>query len=601
MGRSGRTAAVALAVAAAFGADAALAVPAGDGACRWHAREILDTAGEVRTGGLTGRLERTAETGSGRSKETSDLGIGVTRRGFDGHLAWSQDMSGGVHDLNSGFARALAVSMAWLDGRQGCPPSAAAGMALLGPREEGDRRFAAWRASPPGGTPFELWYDGKTGLLDRAFFQMAESRLIRHFADWRDVGSGRLAAFEQRDEYPEDEDEVVVRLAHADVRPKATTADFARPAPPRDATIRDGRTSTTVPYADDHRTRTYVPVYLNGKGPFTFELDNGGHNILTTETADAIGLTTAGSFNATGAGNAVSQSGIARIAELRIGDAVMTDQPVRVRKLSAEANDRSPNPPRAGILGLELFERYIIAIDRQEKTVTLSRFGSMPHPKGTPVPLVFAEDAPLVAGSYQGRPGDFMLDTGNAGATIIEDCWAAPLGLTQALATGTPRGDARYSKGDVALGPFRLSGELVSYYGPALRGSEYTRAVAGIYGEPLLSRFDATYDYSRGTVWLDRIPDAQPVPFDRSGLTLTKADGGALTVAAVMPDSPAEAAGFKKGDRVTAIDGKPASAMSRADAAALLRGKVGSRIVLGGRFGDKDGTKSLILREMIRN
>jgi hypothetical protein len=414
------------------------------------------------------------------------------------------------------------------------------------------------------------------------------------------VGGGRVAAFDQRDEYPEDEDEVTVHVAHAEVRHQAKAGDFARPVLPRDASFLHGRRSTTVPYDDDHRTRIYVPVYLNGKGPFTFELDNGGHNILTVETAEALGLTSAGAFNSTGAGNAVSQSGIARIAEMRIGDAVVTNQPVRVRKLSAQANDRSPNPPRAGILGLELFERFVVAVDRRARTVTLSRFGAVQRPKGTPVPIVFAEDAPLVAGSYQGQSGDFMLDTGNAGATIIEDYWAAPLGLTADLAKGSPRGDARYSSGTIGLGPFTLPGEVVSYYGPAERGSEYTRAVAGIYGEPLLSRFDAAYDYSRGLVWLDPVAEAQPVPFDRSGLSLAKTDGGAFAVSAVPAGSPAEAAGFKKGDVVDAVDGRRAPTLSRADAAALLRGNVGTRIVLRGRYGGEDGSRTLVLRDLVR-
>jgi S1-C subfamily serine protease len=193
-----------------------------------------------------------------------------------------------------------------------------------------------------------------------------------------------------------------------------------------------------------------------------------------------------------------------------------------------------------------------------------------------------------------------MLDTGNAGATIIEDYWAAPLGLTAGLAKGSPRGDARYSSGTIGLGPFTLPGEVVSYYGPAERGSEYTRAVAGIYGEPLLSRFDAAYDYSRGLVWLDPVAEAQPVPFDRSGLSLAKTDGGAFAVSAVPAGSPAEAAGFKKGDVVDAVDGRPAPTLSRADAAALLRGNVGTRIVLRGRFGGEDGSRTLVLRDLVR-
>jgi hypothetical protein len=579
-------------------AAALLALAAAHAACPTRPGEVLELLGRVETGGLTGKLARRVEAATGRSFEVHDLGIVVTRTGFDGRLAWSQDGSGGVHDLNSAFGRRLAASMAWLDGRVGCSPSQRDGITRLGVRTEGKRRFYAWKAGPPGGVPFELWYDLRGGRLDRPFFQMAETRLIRHFADWRSV-DGRLVPFLQRDEFPEDEDEVVRRITHATIRKTAGPADFVRPRPPSDARILGHVAFTTVPFEDDHRTRIYLPVTLNGKGPFLFELDNGGHNILTSETAAALGLQKTGSFNATGAGTAVAQSGTARVTRVQIGNAVVTDQPFSVREFSAASNDRSPNPPRAGVLGLELFERFVIAIDPRAKTVTLSRFDTIDRPATAPIPLVFTEDAPLIEGSYDGEPGDFMLDTGNAGPTIIEDYWAVPRGLTTELNKGVARGATKVTHGSVGVGPFDLNDELVSYYGPAERGSEYSRAVAGIYGEPLLSRFKSTYDYSGGVVWLEPLPEVKPQPFDRSGLSLAKAEGGALKVAPVAGGSPAQKAGIAKDDLIGAIQGIPSTKLSRADAAAIFRGEPGMAVMLTGTFGGAQGLKQLTLAELI--
>ncbi|HEY4070218.1 MAG TPA: aspartyl protease family protein [Sphingomicrobium sp.] len=575
------------------------ALTASHGTCAWQRGEVLEVHGEVQTGGLTGRLERRVEIGAGRSFEADDLGIVVIRNGFDRRRAWSQDMSGGVHELNSEFARRLAVSMAWLDGRQGCAPSRRASMMRVGSRTEKGRRFAAWTASPPGGVTFELWYDARTGRLDRALFQMTESRLIRHFAGWRDIGGGRWIAFEQRDEFPEDEDETVRKVTRAFFRPTALQSDFARPNPPNDVSFAHGAQSTTVRFEDDHRTRIYIPVTINGKGPFLFELDNGGHDILTSSTAEALGLSGTGSFNSTGAGNAVSQSGIARVAEIRVGDAVVTNLPVTIRKFSPASNDRSPNPPRAGILGLGLFERFVVAIDPVAKTVTLSPFGGAETPPGAAIPLVFAEDAPLIEGSYAGHRGDFMLDTGNAGPTIMEDFWARPLGLAAALDVGVPRGETKVSRGTVGIGGIEALDELVSYYGPAERGSEYSRAVAGVYGEPLLSRFRSTYDYSRNRVWLEPLPGVSPLPFDRSGLSLAKADDGRLKVSAVMLGSPADEAGIRVGDVVRSMDGQRAESLSRADAVEVLRQRAGTPIALIGTFGGTEGSRSLMLRELL--
>jgi C-terminal processing protease CtpA/Prc len=121
-----------------------------------------------------------------------------------------------------------------------------------------------------------------------------------------------------------------------------------------------------------------------------------------------------------------------------------------------------------------------------------------------------------------------------------------------------------------------------------------------VYGEPLLSRFNATYDYSRSTVWLEPLPDVGPLPFDRSGLSLTKVDGGALKVSAVMQGSPAEEAGIRAGDIVTAINGIASRRLSRADAAAILRDQVGKAVMLSGTFGDVDGQKTVTLRDPLR-
>src|SRR5436190_2982940 len=119
-----------------------LVLAASHAGCAWHRGEMLDLSGVVETGGLTGKLKRLVEPASGQSIEAQDLGIVVTRNGFDGKLAWSQDMSGGVHDLNSDFARRLAVSMAWLDSRLGCGPSQTDSMTQLGIRIQGKRRFS---------------------------------------------------------------------------------------------------------------------------------------------------------------------------------------------------------------------------------------------------------------------------------------------------------------------------------------------------------------------------------------------------------------------------------------------------------------------------
>lgn len=480
-----------------------------EASCTQPTGEFLAISGEVTQGDLRGTFTREIDPTTGRFRESVDLGLVKSGTGFDGRMAWSRDVSGASHYLTSDFARKVAVSEAWLTSNLDCPPPTHSTAAKhLGPNSSG---FDVWQITPTGGAPIELWYNFRTGELDRSVLQYPENRLIHHYSDWREISPGLRLPFAQRDEDPEDESDSLYAFGTV---AKLKDASFSPPPLPNDSRILSGK-STTIPFEDDGGRRIFLPVYLNGKGPFAFELDNGGHFILAEATAKTLGVVAQGSFSSTGAGNAIRQAGYVPIAKLRVGDAEIVNQTAKVLPLSS--NDRGSLPPRAGILGLEFFERFIVSIDHRKKTVTLSPIiEPLRAAPGRPLRLLFDEDAPLVEGSFEGAKGNIMLDIGNAGPTIIEDYWATQNGLTAALSKGTPNGSSKLSKGRISIGPFSLADESVRYFGSAERGSEYTRSVAAIAGEPLLSRFNAVYDYERQTVWLEPVASDSAVSFEKS-------------------------------------------------------------------------------------
>ncbi|MBE9032458.1 PDZ domain-containing protein [filamentous cyanobacterium LEGE 11480] len=66
-------------------------------------------------------------------------------------------------------------------------------------------------------------------------------------------------------------------------------------------------------------------------------------------------------------------------------------------------------------------------------------------------------------------------------------------------------------------------------------------------------------------------------------------DTKVLTIVEPLPDSPASRAKVKSGDRIVAVDGKSTKGMSIEDASALIRGEIGSKVVLRlRRKGQKD-------------
>lgn len=542
--------------------------------------EVLVLEGTVSKGGLEGHFTRTIEPGSGKSVENRDYGVIQTGSGNDGRRAWSRDVSGFSHDLNSEFAQRLARSEAWLSAHQG------------------ERHFSGGKIVPRGGAPIEVWYDGLTGSLDRAMLQYAENSLVRHYADWRDIGSGFRVPFRQVEEDIEDQSTTTFVVEKASLQRERGPDRFRKDAPPADIRFLEPGKPSTVAYEDDHRTRIYIPVYLNGKGPFTFELDSGGHFILAPQTVLALGLAPQGMFSSTGAGTQVSRAGYVRVDSVRIGTAEFVGQPAKVLPLSDASNNRGPKPPRAGILGLELFERFRVSIDRVARTVTLEAPGKTQPPRPwVSVSITFDEDAPLASGSFSGAAGPLMIDTGNAGSSIIEQYWAEQAGRAGVFDTALTVGnETKVALGDITLGPYPLTHEIVSYYGAQPRGSEHTRSVAAVLSEPLLSRFDLIFDYADGLLWLKPLLDRSPVPFNRSGLSPAKTPDGAFSAANVIAGSPADDAGMKVGDLIDEVGGQPSQSLSRADVMAIFQQPAGTVVEVRVRSTAAESARSLSIR-----
>ncbi len=554
----------------------ALAVLHDGPTCRnWRSIAGLRLSGRYVMSGLTLGFRMTIDARSGRFAQhyagAPNLPAGGT--GFDGRSAWSAN-GAAAHPLNSRYERGLARSRAWLARRGWCSSDYAG--ATVTPLRVNDASgdFAVVRAVPPFGAPIEMWIDRSTGLLDRTLLQLAETREIDRFADWRTV-AGVVVPFGQRVDYPEDtaRETWIVTAARA-LRALPAVA-FAQPAPAADATIDGGATSTTVPYRIEGQ-KPLVDVWLDGRGPFPFVVDTGGHFILTPATARRIGARTAGAEKNLGQGTEVRTGGFAHVATLRIGAALIRDQVAAVVPYSFARLERGPRPPKAGWLGLQFFERFAVTFNPRTHRMTIAMFAHAPAaPRAVRVPLLFDEDAPVVACRIAGRPGTCMIDTGNAGPTIVEGHWLERVGLTDRLRHGLDEDGDRIARTRIDIGPLALRDELVDYSPPAVRGSESTYSVAAILAEDLTGRYGMTVNYRDGWLALQPLGIAA-APYDRTGLRLEKQTDGTFVVAAVAADSPAAQAGVNVGDRIVAVDGVLAQRFSRADLSTLGRGPVGS-------------------------
>jgi hypothetical protein len=336
-----------------------------------------------------------------------------------------------------------------------------------------------------------------------------------------------------------------------------------------------------------------------------FILDTGGHAILDTVAAKALGLRAAGTGVSGGAGAGTIALQYARIKSVRIGDAELLDQPFLVIPYPYDFYERGRKAPLAGILGLEWFERYAARIDYARRSLTLTPLSAFSHDgSGTRVPIQFQEDMPLARAAAEGHGGSFGVDTGNAGVVVLYGDFLRRTGL---LAKYT-RGYAQLGKGTgggnsgriETLSSFAIAGHtipnLTGYFTQMKSGSFSSWTEAGDLGLTVLSRFTPTFDYANQTLYLDPVVHPLVIPPNRSGLTFEKNQPSAIDVLAVRPNSAASEAGIIAGDRILAVNGKGARDLSRADVLDALTAAGGTAVQLTVARGATTRTVQLILR-----
>jgi hypothetical protein len=552
------------------------------GCAAWRDLDGIRSRGTYVADGVQYRFAESLDVRTGRFSRSWRAAAGLGgAEGFDGTRHWIEDRSGGRHDLDAAHARELTVTQAWLYRRAWCDPSLdGAALYALGPRTQGRRTFDAFRVTPGGGAPVEIWIDRATHLIDRTIEQLTESREIDSFSHWSSL-RGALLPTSITVDYPEDQ--TVERWAISSLTPLEDIAglQFGPPSRPRDVSMLDGTDRSVVPLFIEGN-KPLIDVRLNGIGPFPYVVDTGGHFIVTTATARNVGLRGVGAANSLGAGTGILRASFARVSNVRIGSAAIADQIAKVMPYGFARLERGPRPPKAGWLGLELFERFAVTMDPRARRLTLRPLPATIDPPGARIPIFFDEDAPLLSCRIAGRPGVCMIDTGNAGYTIVEARWAQRVGLAPNPRESVNEGGGwRAARATIDFGPFRLPREVVEYAPPVPRGSESTTTVAAILSEDVIRRYVMTVDYEEHGAWFEPIAGAKALPYDRCGLEVDKRPDGSFTVWYVIPRSPADAAGLRKGDRIVALDARPSSEFSAADFYARNAAAVGTERTFG--------------------
>lgn len=557
------------ALAAGSADDVLKANYAATGGKAWDGKITMSADANLSGQGLTGTAHSLYDLRDGRNVVDFKLGPAAGANGYDGKTPWQKDTSGTITQQQGGDAVVLAVNDAYRNANLWWRPDHGGAVVVSqGEKDTPSGRADVLTVTPKGGKPFDAWFDLKTHLLIKTVEQGGPQLVTTVMSDYRpesgvvvphkiviDTGVG--------EKYLQTISVTKVEFLPAQpdtafAAPKVTVSDFS---------ITGGAAQTQIPIKliNNH---IYADAKVNGKGPFTFIFDTGGHNIVTPPLSKQLGLKMEGSLPGTGAGEGVVEAGFVNGVTLEVGDATVKNQ--LFMQFPLDKFGEIEGTPMPGMVGYETFRRFVTRIDYGAKTLTLidpEKFDA--KDAGTPVKFVFNDQIPEVMGTIEGIPAKFDIDTGSRSELTVTKPFAQknnmlathPKGVNAVDGWGVGGPSTGYvtrardvTIGDVKIGP--VVATLADQDKGAFSGSEYSANVGG----GVLKRFIVTFDYNNQIMYLKPLP--QPVAdtgtYDRAGMWVNIAGGG-FKIVAITKTGPAESAGLQVDDIIMAVDGKPAT------------------------------------------
>lgn len=252
-----------------------------------------------------------------------------------------------------------------------------------------------------------------------------------------------------------------------------------------------------------------------------------------------------------------------------------------------------------GILGYELFSRFIVKLDYNKKIMTLTLPEKFrPGKRFQELPMLVEDTKPFVLTSLNltastSMTAKLLMDTGASHGLMLEPTSDERIVVPEnTVSTVIGRGLGGVITGKIGrvksltLGNYTLDHILANFPDPnsymdTLKSTLTFRH--GSIGGEILSRFTIIFNFPQGKVFLKKNSEfKKPFYFNLSGIDL-KAKGSELNtfeISEVRKLSPAEKAGVLAGDVVISVNGILARDLRLNEVNALLNVKPGKKITL---------------------
>ena len=362
-----------------------------------------------------------------------------------------------------------------------------------------------------------------------------------------------------------------------------------------------------------------VDVTLDNKVPLKFVFDTGAeYTILTKKTISYIlGWKYEREFRIMGADLKTELIAyLVRDIILKVGKITIPNSNILVLEDDYFQFDEFTGSHIQGILGADFFKRFVVKINYRSKTISLYNPKFFKPPKDyKEMKVDILKNKPYVDAAVM------IQDTTISKLRLLLDTGAS---LPLLLHTFTHKGlqiPEHYIKGNIGMGlggfidgymgrlesmkvgPYAFNNLITNYqeYTPD-RDTSFLNGRNGLIGNQLLSRFGIIIDYGREKLYLNANKNFyKKIKYDRSGILLL-ATGLRFTtfvIHEIIPGSPADQAGIKKGDIIKRINGFPSATLSLRGINRRFRKKEGKKMNL---IIKRDGVKikkSFVLRDLL--
>lgn len=361
--------------------------------------------------------------------------------------------------------------------------------------------------------------------------------------------------------------------------------------------MKAGDKKVEIPF-EEYSNLIAIPIKINDFVTLKFILDTGAESAILTEKVygDILGLNYVRDISVQGAGIIDTLSAfVATDIHMSLPGGVTADgMNMLVLKEDYLELNKHLGEEIYGIIGYDIFSRFVVQIDYEAKIITLYRPETYrPTKSAEKVPIKIIGGKPfmqsLVTQNGQADSVNLMVDTGASHALLLdvkttdqihipETLMATRLG--QGLGGEIPGFMGRMSAFTVNCYDFEnilVSIPIDGAYLKAIkRGSRH-----GTIGGDLLTRFNVTIDYQHENIYLSKSRRyRQPFEHDMSGIKISvqgqKLDS--MMISDVRRVSPANKAGIEPGDMIISINGTSAAVAKVSEFHAMLRSQPGKKI-----------------------